>query len=41
MIYAKNGMIPPKEWEHNPNKQENNGMTVAMMLAYNNIIPPK
>ena len=34
-------MIPPKEWEHDPNKQENNGMTVAMRLTLNGIIPPK
>ena len=41
MIYAQNAVIPPKDWEHDPNKWEYSGMTVAMRLAGNGIIPPK
>ena len=41
MTYADETIMPPKEWEHDPNLQSKNGMTVAMKLAYHGIIPPK
>lgn len=28
MLLANNGIIPPKEWEHNPNLQNNKGKRV-------------
>ena len=40
MIYAENGIIPPKEWEHDPTLYDDNFNTVAMLLAKNDIIPP-
>ena len=33
MRLAYSGLIPPKDWEHDPNIQNNNGDTVAMILA--------
>lgn len=33
-------MVPPKEWEHKPELQDNSGYTVAMYLTYNGIVPP-
>ena len=33
MILAKNGIICPKQWYHNPDLQDNNGDTVAMIYA--------
>ena len=41
MILVLNGIIPPKEWYHDPNIKNNYGDTVAMILAYKGIIPPK
>lgn len=42
MDLAFNGIICPKQWEHDPNLQENiNGSTVAMHLADKCVIPPK
>ena len=41
MWLAYNGIIPPKEWEHDPNLKDDDNMTVAMRLAENGIIPPK
>ena len=34
-------MIPPKEWEHDPQIRTKSGWTVALNLADNGIIPPK
>ena len=33
--------IPDEHWNHNPNMITNNGCTVAMYLACNNINPPE
>ena len=33
MYFAMSGMIPPKEWEHDPELRNNEGYTVAMLLA--------
>lgn len=33
MILAKHGTIPPKEWKHSEILRDNNGDTVAMILA--------
>lgn len=33
--------IPDKHLNHNPSLQDNSEYTVAMYLAYNEIIPPK
>ena len=41
MYLANWGIIPPKEWIHNPNLQNEYGKTVAMKLAYHGIIPPE
>ena len=41
MLLAEKGISPPKQWYHNPEIQNKNGWTVAMSLAYNNIVPPK
>ena len=41
MHLASNGIIPPKEWHHDPSLQEIYRETVAMKLAKNEIIPPK
>ena len=41
MIYARYGIISPKEWEHDPNLTNKNSYTVAMILAFKGIIPPK
>ena len=38
---ALKGIIPPKQWHHNPEITTNGGWTVAMFLAWNKIIPPK
>ena len=42
MLYARNRMIPPDCWNHDPDlKDKVDNETVAMMLARNGIIPPK
>ena len=41
MILAGYTTIPPKEWYHSPELQNNSGMTVAMRLANRGVIPPK
>lgn len=42
MQLAYHEIIPPKEWQHDPNMVENtNGDTVAIHLAVKGIIPPK
>ena len=41
MLLASKGIIPPKEWNHNPNIKNNDGLTVAMELAYNGKNIPK
>ena len=41
MFFAYKGIIPPKEWYHDPNLRNINGYTVAMTLASKGIIPPK
>lgn len=33
MILAYNGIIPPKEWNHNPEMKDDYGCTVSMLLA--------
>ena len=33
MLYARNGIVPPKEWKHDPSIEDKNGKTVAMLLA--------
>ena len=40
MYLAINGIIPPKQWYHKAELQNNNGNTVAMLLAENKFIPP-
>ena len=40
MYLSQKGIIPPKEWLHNPNIQNNYGNTVNMYLACNNISIP-
>ena len=37
---AENGIIPPKEWYHNPNIKNNYGWTVAHCLKLNNLPVP-
>ena len=34
------GMIPLKEWHHDPQIRSRSNLTVAHLLAMNNIIPP-
>ena len=41
MILANNGIIPPKEWYHNPLLKNEIKDTVALILIYNDILPPK
>ena len=41
MLLAFNGIIPPNDWYHKPELQDNHSYTVAMLLADNKIIPPK
>ena len=40
MILAKNGIIPPKEWYHDPNLVNNEGRTVCYFLFINSINIP-
>ena len=40
MFLAKNGIVPPPEWQHDPTLTDNYSFTVAMFLAANGIIPP-
>lgn len=41
MELAENGIMPPKEWLHNPLLKNYRGETVATILINNNILPPK
>ena len=41
MLLAKNGIIPSKEWEHKSELRNKKYDTVAILLAYNKIVPPK
>ena len=41
MWFAFRGIIPPKEWYHDPNLEVEDGMTVATILALSGIPPPK
>jgi len=41
MLLAKNGIVPPKEWYHDPNIKNDWSETVAILLARNGILPPK
>ena len=41
MILAKHGIIPPKEWYHDPELRNKANWTVAMFLIKKNIIPPE
>ena len=34
MLFAKNGLVPPKDWEHDSLLQNNNKETVAIIFAY-------
>ena len=38
---ASRGVIPPKEWHHNPALRSKSNLTVAHLLAFHKIIPPK
>ena len=40
-LLAIKGTVPTKYWEHNPNIQNNNGQTVALLLSNIGIIPPE
>ena len=40
MYMADCGMIPLKEWHHDPQIRSRSNLTVAHLLAMNNIIPP-
>ena len=41
LLLAKNGIIPPKEWNHDATIHNNDNYTVAMYLFENKINPPK
>ena len=41
MYLASNGIIPPKEWYHNPELRNNKGETVEDILTQKNIEVPK
>ena len=41
MFLANKGIIPPKEWHHDPLMKNYEGNTVAIILAKRRIIPPK
>ena len=41
MKYAENGIIPPKEWYHDPLFKGRYNNTVAIILAENGVVPPK
>ena len=34
MFLVREKIMPPKEWEHNPNITNLNGFTVAMYIAH-------
>ena len=40
MFLAEQGIIPPKYWRHDPEIQNSDGYTVAMLLSARGIIPP-
>ena len=40
MFLVLKEIIPPKEWEHRPELQNIDGMTVAMYLLYRGVVPP-
>ena len=40
MLLAENGIIPPKEWYHEPKLKNQFGNTVAMLLAWKGIASP-
>ena len=41
MWLAFRGIIPPKEWHHDPNLKVDDDITVATILALSGIVPPK
>ena len=41
MKLAENGIIPTKEWYHDPTLTDKFGNTVAIYLAFKGIIPPQ
>ena len=41
MLLAKKGIIPPKEWYHDPSVCDNFGRTVAKLLDRNEIDIPE
>ena len=41
MLLSKNKIVPPSNWEHDPTLRNKDKNTVAMLLSYNSIIPPK
>lgn len=40
MYLAINGIIPPKEWEHDKLLKDSYGNTVAIYLSEKGIVPP-
>ena len=40
MLLAHEGVIP-QEWHHSPTLRDEDGYTVAILLAHRGIIPPK
>ena len=41
MILAQKGIMPPKQWEHDPLLKDQNDNTVAIILSSKGIIPPR
>ena len=41
MLLGMNGIVCPKEYEHDPNIVNDHGDTVAIILAGKGVIPPK
>ena len=41
MILASNGIIPPREWEHDKFMKDSENYTVAELLSYQGIVPTK
>lgn len=41
MMFADKGIIPPKEWHHDPKLYDKYGETVATYLIKEKITPPE
>lgn len=41
MILANNGIIPPKQWHHDPLLKNSDKETVAKILINRKIMPPR